>query len=107
MKKSIRTALLNLTAVSIALASPAVSTAEPKEWDIEAYDQCMASFKGKRSEQPGLWYQHLEKCCKESGGVWVATKCVAPPAEQPAEWTPEPEQIPPGVLEPLRPTGTP
>jgi hypothetical protein len=100
MTGSIRTATLVIAAAAIALASPAVATAEQKEWDIGGYDQCKASYPYDRQENIARWYDHLKYCCLKTGGVWEGSKCVAPPKEEAAEWTP-PGGLPTGTLTPI------
>lgn len=104
-----KSAVFALAAAAIALASPAVATAEPKEWDIGAYDQCLRSFDGNPNASTAeleRWRDHLKMCCEKTGGIYKYSGpggCVAPPAEQ-AEWTRDPGRLPVGVFEPLRPT---
>jgi hypothetical protein len=100
----------------------AVAAAEPRVWDIEAYDNCMAadnddsmgrSINDERAAHLG--------CCVGSGGVFIDDgylgKCVAPPAEpasQGSRQLPGNAQIPPGIATvptvtkaPLRPIRVP
>lgn len=111
MKKSIRAAVLPLTAVSIALASPAVSTAEPKEWDIGSYDSCVAKVEDNFN-RGNIAAENLadgyRECCLRSGGVWSGQgdqgHCVAPPAQANVSTipshvlTPSQPVIPPGEI---------
>lgn len=64
-----------------AVGDPAVACAEPREWDIEAYDKCMQDFAGDPQKDPDTWYFHVRVCCLNSGGVYDGTRCVAPPAD--------------------------
>ncbi|WP_123026158.1 hypothetical protein [Mycolicibacterium stellerae] len=117
MTGPIRAAKLAIAVAAVALASPAVATAEPKEWDIGAYDQCKASYPYDRQDNIGRWYDHLKYCCIKTGGVWAGSKCVAPPKEQAEEWTPpsdlstqtltpDPVYVPPGsTIQNLEPVG--
>ena len=79
------------------------------EWDIGAYDQCIASGEGQLPDKPNAKEDHEHYCCINSGGIWdaAAKKCVAPPAT-PAEApsTKANPKAPVGVFEPVRPTTT-
>ena len=113
MKTLIRTApAVVLAAAGVALAFPAIASAlpdTPGEWDIGAYDQCVASGEGQLPDKPNAQEDHIHYCCINSGGVWnaAAKKCQAPPAEHAeapiTKATPKP---PTGVFEPVRPTTT-
>ena len=75
-----------LFAVAIALGAPAMANAEPntgqgpdREWDIEAYDNCMNKT-----------IRNADLCCYESGGDFGPSQdgdeagsghCQAPPAQ--------------------------
>lgn len=104
MTRSLRTATLAFVAAAVAFASPAVATAESKEWDIGSYDQCYNSGLGKGFTQEEF-DAHVKYCCLKTGGVWAGHKCVAPPKE-PAEGsiTRWPGDVPVHVFEPTRPT---
>ena len=57
----------------MALGATSIASAEPREWDIQRYDACIARGEG------------VVKCCYISDGNLVddgagALKCVAPPA---------------------------
>jgi hypothetical protein len=88
-------------AAAVAFASPAVATAESKEWDIGAYDQCYNSGLGKGFTQEEF-EAHVKYCCLKTGGVWAGHKCVAPPKEEASStrWVGE---VPVHVFEPMRP----
>ena len=89
MKTLIRTApAVVLAAAGVALAFPAIASAlpdTPGEWDIGAYDQCVASGEGQLPDKPNAQEDHIHYCCINSGGVWnaAAKKCQAPPASTP------------------------
>jgi hypothetical protein len=83
---------------SIIFGHPAIASAEPGEWDIGAYDDCMA---GPPVEPNESAQTHMAYCCITSGGqpVSIETKCVAPAANAPApnqapptKWPPRPGQ---------------
>jgi len=67
---------------SAGVAEPAHACAAPREWDIGAYDQCVAEGYGKGYDDQE-WENHKALCCWASGGDWNAAqgKCQAPPAE--------------------------
>lgn len=70
---------------AFALAQAGLATAEPEEWDIEAYDKCI---------EQGNW---PSDCCLVSHGMMsdeVFPRCVAPPAEQVDNSTQPPQQPP-------------
>lgn len=99
MNSPMRTATLAFVTAAVALASPAVATAESKEWDIGAYDQCVASFDGlpaSNADDHKRWVDHMKMCCEKTGGIFSYAGpggCVAPPAE-PAKVTRSPGRIP-------------
>ena len=69
------------------VVNPAVACAVPNdEWDIGAYDQCVASFDGNPLDSDAehkRWQDHMKYCCEKSGGVFNYAGpggCVAPPA---------------------------
>jgi hypothetical protein len=71
-----------------AVAGSPIAHAAPNtggEWDIGAYDQCLAGLIGKGLDKEERLNQEA-LCCINSGGQWSAAreKCEAPPAE-PAE----------------------
>jgi hypothetical protein len=69
-------------------AAPVVS-AEPQEWDIEKYDECMSAT-----------VRNPEVCCLTSGGVLSADRepCMAPAADAQIE-----EELPGRTLPPVPP----
>jgi hypothetical protein len=101
-----RTTTLVIAAAAIALGSPAVATAEPKEWDIGTYDQCVRSFSDDPNASAAThqrWKDHMKMCCDKSGGVYQYSGqggCVAPPKEQAEVWRP-PGGLPAGTLTPI------
>ncbi len=103
MNTPLRTPILAVLAATVALGCPAVATAESKEWDIGAYDQCVGSFDGKpasNAEDHKRWVDHMKMCCEKTGGVFKyagSGGCEAPPAE-PAKVTRTPGRIPVGVF---------
>jgi hypothetical protein len=100
------TAML-FSALAVAAVPPAGLTAiaaAADEWDIGAYDRCIAD------NGDDILSQHL--CCDHSGGVWIprklgdnnSGKCVAPPAN-PASSQPQgpnrgPRSAPPTAINP-------
>lgn len=78
-------------------SSPAVAIAE---WDIEAYDNCMAQPHGPATGN--VWEeQYAYNCCIDSGGQWseAGHKCVAPPvSEQGPGITTSSRPLPPGAV---------
>jgi hypothetical protein len=93
-----------------AIGDLAVATAEPREWDLEAYDLCM-----KQSTIADQYYREYI-CCVNTGGVWVTQKypsgepvagtghCVAPPANaatSPRTW---PGRVPTQIFQPAAPS---
>lgn len=69
-----------------ALSSMATAGAEPREWDVGAYDQCWNSGLGIGLHD-AEWDEHVQYCCIKSGGDWVAAPgagkhCVAPQAQE-------------------------
>ncbi|MDZ4269545.1 MAG: hypothetical protein U1D00_28340 [Mycobacterium sp.] len=81
-----------------AFGEPADALAEPREWDVVNYDDCMAYIladyqTGKRTFQE--YNGDAISCCRTSGGVYSETQgCVAPPAEQAQEAERAPAEIP-------------
>jgi hypothetical protein len=69
--------------VAVTIGAAAVASAEPREWDIGAYDQCRSAAIGK-GLTPAEWYDAMYSCCIQSGGDWNAgtSQCQAPPAVQ-------------------------
>jgi hypothetical protein len=65
--------------LGLAIGSAAVANAEP-EWDIGAYDNCMASLPTILT--PAQYAAAERDCCLKSGGVHDMWKCEAPGAEQ-------------------------
>jgi hypothetical protein len=98
-------ALLTAALALGALGAEATAGAEPREWDIGAYDACT-----KKADQDWMsdkisWPEYLELrrgCCSTSGGIVQPTGnggfvCVAPPAN--AETQPTlPGEAPPPVV---------
>ncbi len=103
--------------VVVALGSIATANAEPKEWDIEAYDSCIAKANDQylngsiTATQRDAEYR---QCCAKTGGLLTATlgntNCRAPGNDTEAEgrpappglpyqtFTPDPAIAPPGVV---------
>lgn len=70
------------------IGQPSTACAEPQEWDIQSYDDCVWKHLGDiTNDVDDLTVKH--DCCLQSGGVWKAAegKCVAPPAN-PAQQVP-------------------
>lgn len=108
--KNFRTALTSaLAATAVALAFPAMASAAEREWDIGAYDQCLADGIGKGHDEQEA-ENHRALCCWSSGGDWSAAqgKCQAPPAEQQASRPSIAHQgdLPTYTLEPSAPRAT-
>jgi hypothetical protein len=73
VNRPIRTATLALVAAAVGFTSPAIASAEPKEWDIGAYDQCVSSFDGNPAASAAdnkRWVDHVKVCCEKTGGVY-------------------------------------
>jgi hypothetical protein len=73
-----------------AFGDPATACAAPREWDIGAYDDCVATVWIEGDISPAQneeMYDSIRWCCEYSGGVWNAdsVSCAAPPAEQAQE----------------------
>lgn len=75
-----------------AVGDPAAACAAPREWDIGAYDSCVATvYEGLPDnispEQNEEMWDSLRWCCESTGGRWKAgsSNCEAPPAEQAQE----------------------
>ena len=84
----------------------ATAAAEPNnsggEWDLGAYDACMAGAPNDATLKQLRSY--VLACCVKSGGVWDETnwRCSAPPARgDNSSQKPRRAVIPPGSLEPL------
>ena len=87
------------TAVSTALATagialggivmPATACAAPDEWDVGAYDKCVASALKKYQTGQITFQQYngsVKDCCWSTSGRWSDTQgCVAPPKDQAAD----------------------
>jgi hypothetical protein len=105
MNGPIRIAALAIAAAAGAIASP-VASAEPKEWDIGVYDQCVGSFDGNPATSAAdfkRWEDHMKMCCDKSGGVYKYSGnggCESPPKDQPQEWRP-PGGLPTQTLQPV------
>ena len=73
-----------------ALGDPAVACAEPREWDIGYYDDCvalaLADYQGGKSTFQD-YHGNVMLCCQLSGGDWDGANgsCQAPAAEQAQE----------------------
>lgn len=95
---------------AVALGPAAIAKAD---WDIGAYDACLAS-KGKTPPAE----DYSAECCEKSGGTWslVLVRCTAPPAveqqspSQPSQpqrpvkpVPPESIQAPPAPVNPTNP----
>ena len=73
-----------------AVGDPATACAAPQEWDIGAYDRCIAGVDvawGEGKIATENLNDAYRECCEKSGGIWSslggsagAGKCVAPPA---------------------------
>ena len=98
------------TVAAAALASSALANAAP-EWDVAAWDQCVAPFDGNPNSSQAeyeRWVDHLKYCCEKTGGVFTGPgpgSCVAPPADaaesQPgSQWRPPAGSIPTLMLTP-------
>lgn len=97
-----------------AVGEPPNACAEPREWDIAGYDDCVAL--NTANYQAGkITLQQFNAlvidCCVLNGGIWADSQgCVAPPAEQSAQPTPpgmaprpgEATQNPAAPLPPIR-----
>jgi hypothetical protein len=70
--------------LGLALGSAAIANALP-EWDIGAYDRCVARIPDDVLLS-GNYTDAVHECCLKTGGIWDGTKsensCGAPPAEQ-------------------------
>jgi hypothetical protein len=66
--------------VGVTIGAPAIAYAE-REWDIGAFDQCVASARDTYTSK-AEWDLLIHSCCIQSGGDWnVDTRqCQAPPA---------------------------
>ncbi len=83
-----------------AFGDPAVACAEPREWDIGHYDDCVAYAladyqTGKSSFQD--YNANVMLCCQLSGGDWNGANgsCQAPAGEQAQEAERQPAPPPP------------
>ena len=79
---------------SIGFGHPAIASAEPGEWDIGAYDDCMKQPPVEPNESAQT---HMAYCCIISGGQpdSTETKCVAPAGNAQG-----PQQSPPTIRPP-------
>jgi hypothetical protein len=88
-------------ALGLAIGSAAVANALP-EWDIGAYDRCVARIPNEVLLS-GNYTDAVHECCLKTGGIWDGTKsensCVAPPAEQSGR-IPLPTVVPSHVMQP-------
>jgi hypothetical protein len=85
LRRIVPAALLAATAAlgGSAIVDPATACAAPAEWDIGAYDRCVAKANDAWAE--GLIKDlggALRECCEKTGGVYILSnqKCQAPPA---------------------------
>jgi hypothetical protein len=89
-------------ALGLALGSAAAANALP-EWDIGAYDRCVARIPDDVLLS-GNYTDAVHECCLKTGGIWDGTKsensCGAPPAEQSGR-NPLPSDAPTHVIQPL------
>jgi hypothetical protein len=95
-------------ALGLAIGSAAVATALP-EWDIGAYDRCVARIPNDVLLS-GNYTDAVHECCLKTGGIWDGTKsensCGAPPVGQSGR-TPLPGDAPTHVMQPLPLPGPP
>lgn len=80
-----------------AFGDSATACAEPREWDIERYDSCVAFFladyqSGDTTFQE--YNQSVKNCCYITGGDWSGGQCVAAPFAEEAERQPAPPALP-------------
>jgi hypothetical protein len=87
-------AALCAAALGAALTVPAIASAEPREWDIGQFKECMQGAGDDPNEDYDAVYV---RCCAESGGQISEEQnaCVAPPCD-----CDEPAQVRPGVIPP-------
>jgi hypothetical protein len=85
-------------ALGLAIGSAALANALP-EWDIGAYDQCMAGIPTIMTPQEYELARH--ECCVKSGGIWDFYKgdCGAPGVESQGR-NPVPSDAPTHVMQP-------
>lgn len=62
-------AALCAAALGAALTVPAIASAEPREWDIEAYDKCMHEADNSGIIDPDELVAAYAACCLKSGGA--------------------------------------
>jgi hypothetical protein len=71
-------------ALGLALGSAGVASALP-EWDIGAYDRCVANIP-KDVLDAGHYTDAVHECCLKTGGIWDGSKsensCGAPGVEE-------------------------
>lgn len=81
-----RTFAAAILAIAFSFGSAPITSAEPREWDIEKYDDCMS----KTVRNP-------EVCCLASGGVLSADResCFAPASDAQIEEAPPGRTLPP------------
>ena len=75
-----------IAAAAVAISLPMAASAEPRVWDIENYDECMATILAQYQAGKITFQQfndYAQTCCNVTGGVWSASQetCVAPPAD--------------------------
>jgi hypothetical protein len=93
-----------------AFGDPATACAEPREWDVGAFDACTARVDDAVTRgviRESDWLDAYRECCKKSGGIVTpgnVGECAAPPAEQAQEAerqpAPPPAPLAPGVAGP-------
>jgi hypothetical protein len=117
LRKVARTALFTAAIALGTLGYPAIAGADPNngggpgggEWDIGAYDFCMANHPPLYTQEEVL--DHHRWCCESTGGVWGTNGCQAPPGEassprnpgQPQQVAPPNMQAPPAPVNPTAP----
>jgi hypothetical protein len=85
------------TAGGSVLPLPAVAHGE---WDIEAYDNCMAEPHGPATDSGNLHNNWHFYCCQMSGGVWHNGNCVAPVEASATFEPPTPSSVPTNTFSP-------
>lgn len=74
-----------------AVGEPPNACAEPREWDVANYDDCVV-LNGQKYQSGQITLEQYNRavidCCVLNGGIWTDSQgCVAPPAEQSAQPT--------------------
>lgn len=89
------------TLSGIAVGDSVTASAEPKEWDIGAYDNCLvvaADLYGAHKISVNDYDWEVAQCCVTSGGLYHGDGiCVAPPAEQAQQAERQPAPPEPGM----------